>query len=285
MESARTYLTSARIGDRAYFGPELEHFVFNEVRYDQSTNYGYYEIDAVEANRKASQSRRFSASCVAVADPSWRLLMIRGLKLDCTITISACNTTSALSSSPPSLGLSRVGDHDRRAIGFRQRPDIPNRSSRGDRQSLRRARVPSRPDRDRGAVPSATDRTMRMARWPMSSRAAAFVRRDMRTNIAKTAIAAEGQAFDLEITPRERSASLRAVGRPRDLSLALWTRSGVTRSTIFPNASYLARRRRQPTRWAMRPSRRFFPAAIRDAIRTSISRKSTQRALNERREL
>jgi glutamine synthetase len=48
-----TYLKSTGIGDTAYFGPELEHFVFNEVHYDQGTNYGYYEIDAVEANWKA----------------------------------------------------------------------------------------------------------------------------------------------------------------------------------------------------------------------------------------
>src|SRR6476619_8421616 len=48
------------IGDRAYFGPELEHFAKDEVHYDQGVNYGYYEIDAVEANWKASQSRRFS---------------------------------------------------------------------------------------------------------------------------------------------------------------------------------------------------------------------------------
>jgi glutamine synthetase len=50
---AETYLQSTGIGDVSYFGPELEHFVFNEVRYDQSTNYGYYEIDAVEANWNA----------------------------------------------------------------------------------------------------------------------------------------------------------------------------------------------------------------------------------------
>ena len=49
-QKAETYLQSTGIGDASYFGPELEHFVFNEVRYDQSTNYGYYEIDAVEAN-------------------------------------------------------------------------------------------------------------------------------------------------------------------------------------------------------------------------------------------
>ena len=48
----------ARIGDTAYFGPELEHFVFNEVRYDQCANYGYYEIDAVEANWSARRRRR-----------------------------------------------------------------------------------------------------------------------------------------------------------------------------------------------------------------------------------
>ena len=52
-QKAETYLRSTRLGDAAYFGPELEHFVFNEVHYDQGTNYGYYEIDAMEANWKA----------------------------------------------------------------------------------------------------------------------------------------------------------------------------------------------------------------------------------------
>jgi glutamine synthetase len=52
-QKAEAYLRSTRIGDAAYFGPELEFFVFNEVHYDQGTNYGYYEIDATEANWKA----------------------------------------------------------------------------------------------------------------------------------------------------------------------------------------------------------------------------------------
>src|SRR3546814_16243709 len=38
------------IGDFAYFGPELEFFVFDDVRYGQGTNYGRYEISAREAN-------------------------------------------------------------------------------------------------------------------------------------------------------------------------------------------------------------------------------------------
>jgi glutamine synthetase len=52
-QKAETYLKSTGIGDTAYFGPELEHFVFNGVRYDQGTNFGFYEIDAVEANWNA----------------------------------------------------------------------------------------------------------------------------------------------------------------------------------------------------------------------------------------
>jgi glutamine synthetase len=49
-QKSEVYLKNTGIGDTAYLGPELEHFVFNEVRYDQGPNFGYYEIDAMEAN-------------------------------------------------------------------------------------------------------------------------------------------------------------------------------------------------------------------------------------------
>ena len=54
-QKAETYLAGTGIGDTSYFGPELEHFVFNGVRYDQGTNYGFYEIDAQEANWEAGE--------------------------------------------------------------------------------------------------------------------------------------------------------------------------------------------------------------------------------------
>ena len=57
-QKSEAYLKAARLGDAVYFGPELEHFIFNEVRYDQGTNYGYYEIDAVEANWNAARRDR-----------------------------------------------------------------------------------------------------------------------------------------------------------------------------------------------------------------------------------
>jgi glutamine synthetase len=49
-QKAETYLAGTAIGDVAHFGPELEHFVFDAVHYDQGTNYGFYEIEAREAN-------------------------------------------------------------------------------------------------------------------------------------------------------------------------------------------------------------------------------------------
>ena len=49
-QKAEAYLKGTGVGDTAYFGPELEHFVFDGVRYDQATNYGFYEIKSHEAN-------------------------------------------------------------------------------------------------------------------------------------------------------------------------------------------------------------------------------------------
>jgi len=48
-KKAEAYLKQSGIGDTAYFGPEAEFFVFNDVRYTTATNLGYYEIDSDEA--------------------------------------------------------------------------------------------------------------------------------------------------------------------------------------------------------------------------------------------
>jgi glutamine synthetase len=45
---AEAYLKETGIADTCYVGPEPEFFIFDEVRYDQSTNRGLYEIDSVE---------------------------------------------------------------------------------------------------------------------------------------------------------------------------------------------------------------------------------------------
>ncbi|HYY00234.1 MAG TPA: glutamine synthetase beta-grasp domain-containing protein, partial [Mycobacterium sp.] len=45
---AENYLKSTGIADTAYFGAEAEFFIFDNVRFDQRENYGFYYIDAEE---------------------------------------------------------------------------------------------------------------------------------------------------------------------------------------------------------------------------------------------
>lgn len=47
-KKALAYLKRTGIADSAFFGPELEFFIFDDVRYDQTANSGYYFVDSVE---------------------------------------------------------------------------------------------------------------------------------------------------------------------------------------------------------------------------------------------
>ncbi|MGQ9750140.1 type I glutamate--ammonia ligase [Desulfosoma sp.] len=45
---AESYLRFTGIGDTAYFGPEAEFFIFDDIRYATAAHYGYYFIDSEE---------------------------------------------------------------------------------------------------------------------------------------------------------------------------------------------------------------------------------------------
>jgi len=47
-QKAENYLKSTGIGEIAYFGPEPEFFIFDDVRFSTSYNHGFYFIDSVE---------------------------------------------------------------------------------------------------------------------------------------------------------------------------------------------------------------------------------------------
>jgi len=48
-QKAEEYLKFTGIGDVAYFGPEAEFFIFDDIRYADASHYAYYFIDSGEA--------------------------------------------------------------------------------------------------------------------------------------------------------------------------------------------------------------------------------------------
>jgi glutamine synthetase len=52
-QKAETYLQRTGIAETAYFGPEAEFFVFDDVRYGQGANFGFYHIDSEEGHWNA----------------------------------------------------------------------------------------------------------------------------------------------------------------------------------------------------------------------------------------
>ncbi|NJD67123.1 MAG: type I glutamate--ammonia ligase [candidate division NC10 bacterium] len=57
-QKAEAYLKSTAIADTSYFGPELEFFVFDDVRFDQSFQHGYYFIDSEEGFWNAGKDEK-----------------------------------------------------------------------------------------------------------------------------------------------------------------------------------------------------------------------------------
>jgi glutamine synthetase len=47
-EKAEAYLKSTGIADTAFFGPEAEFFIFDDVRYEYTANTAFHSVDSVE---------------------------------------------------------------------------------------------------------------------------------------------------------------------------------------------------------------------------------------------
>ncbi len=47
-KKAEAFLKTTGFADESYYGPEQEFFIFDDIRFDQTINSGYYFIDSVE---------------------------------------------------------------------------------------------------------------------------------------------------------------------------------------------------------------------------------------------
>jgi glutamine synthetase len=55
-QKAETYLQSTGVADISYWGPEIEFYILDNVRFDQSYNYGFYYIDSIEGFWNSGQA-------------------------------------------------------------------------------------------------------------------------------------------------------------------------------------------------------------------------------------
>jgi len=57
-KKAAEYLRSTGIADTSYWGPEMEFFIFNDIRFDQTENAGYYFIDSIEGEWNSGRDEK-----------------------------------------------------------------------------------------------------------------------------------------------------------------------------------------------------------------------------------
>src|SRR3990172_2007879 len=56
-QTAEKYLKSTGLADISYWGPEIEFYIFDSIRFDQNHHEGYYHIDSSEGFWNAGQER------------------------------------------------------------------------------------------------------------------------------------------------------------------------------------------------------------------------------------
>ena len=57
-KKAAEYLRSTGIADTSYWGPEMEFFIFNDIRFDQTENSSYYYIDSIEGEWNSGRDEK-----------------------------------------------------------------------------------------------------------------------------------------------------------------------------------------------------------------------------------
>jgi len=91
---AEDYLKQSNVATHAYFGPEMEFFVFDRVRYDQTVNKAVYEVDSEEGiwNRGADRpdNRGYQVRLKEGYFPVGPMDTMANLRSEMVATMQAC---------------------------------------------------------------------------------------------------------------------------------------------------------------------------------------------------
>ncbi|MBN1981538.1 MAG: type I glutamate--ammonia ligase [Chitinivibrionales bacterium] len=64
-QKTEAYLKQSGIADLAFFGPEAEFFIFDDIRFDQTAHCGYYFIDSAEGRWNSGRKENIDSSGVS----------------------------------------------------------------------------------------------------------------------------------------------------------------------------------------------------------------------------
>ncbi len=95
-QKAVDYLKTTGLGDTAYFGPEAEFFLFDDVRFDQNEHEGYYHVDSIEGRWNSGREEaggnlgykpRYKEAYFPVAPTD----TMQDIRTEMLLTMKACN--------------------------------------------------------------------------------------------------------------------------------------------------------------------------------------------------
>ncbi|HPP12933.1 MAG TPA: type I glutamate--ammonia ligase [bacterium] len=57
-KKAADFLRETKLSDKSFWGPEMEFFIFNDIRFDQTENAGYYFLDSLEGEWNSGRDEK-----------------------------------------------------------------------------------------------------------------------------------------------------------------------------------------------------------------------------------
>jgi glutamine synthetase len=110
---AEQYLASTKIADRAYFGPEAEFFIFDDVRFAQDEHSAFYSVDSIEGawnmGREENPNLGYKSRLKEGYFPVPPSDSLQDLRSEIVKNLTACGLTCEIQHHEVATGQSEIG--------------------------------------------------------------------------------------------------------------------------------------------------------------------------------